>query len=154
MKFGESPPTLALPLFFRKCFTQGSRCHSAWLPSRCRCKKKNSSLPVQSFEKFGIRKPTLFKKHFCITRNKNGTKNDCHVLQEIFDFCSLETSGGSNWTEAAGWTSIYLPRATRAREDKVNFKPDHASDLCVCSWRRKKIALFISIATKSDWLSS
>lgn len=90
MKFGESPPTLALPLFFRKCFTQGSRCHSAWLPSRCRCKKKNSSLPVQSFEKFGIRKPTLFKKHFCITRNKNDTKTIVTFCKKSSIFARLK----------------------------------------------------------------
>lgn len=96
MKSGESPPTLALPLCFLGSVSPRAPAVTPldFLPAVDA--KKNSSLPVQSFEKFGIRKPTHFKKHFCITRNKNDTKNDFHVLQEIFDFCSLETSGGSN----------------------------------------------------------
>lgn len=90
MKFGESPPTLALPLCFLGSVSPRAPAVTPldFLPAVDA--KKNSSLPVQRFEKFGIRKPTLFKKHFCITRNKNDTKTIVTFCKKSSIFARLK----------------------------------------------------------------
>lgn len=126
------PLWLSRSLFFGKCVTQSSCCHSAWLPSHCRCKKKkNSCLPVQNFKNWERRKPTHFKKHFLHhekqKRHKTNffwsffAKNLRFLLAWNIWRVKLNWSGGLNFHKRIKWTSnpiIYLICASAHGEER------------------------------------